>query len=327
MLKKLFNSYYQGPSTKHFDGQRFFNAHGPNRLHCLKDVLRWHFQRPKNNWPLSVPNLYDDRPPTTITGQEIRISFIGHVTLLFQTQGLNILTDPVWSKRVSPFSFIGPCRIHQPGISFEHLPPIDVIWISHNHYDHMDIATLKKIWKRDRPRIITPLGNDTILKRAGINAEAYDLEHSVPLNSKVTLHLEPMLHWSARGLFDKNKALWAAMVLETPTGYLYFVGDSGYSPYFRQAQEKYKQFKAAFLPIGAYEPRWFMQHVHMNPFEALQAQEDLGAPLMIPTHYDVFPLADEGYKQALSQLLEGHQNAPHLPLKILEIGEHFYLQP
>lgn len=323
-----FKPYYSGPKTDHFDGNTFFNSHGPNKLHSLKEVLAWQLKKPKSNWPKYVANNYFDIPPISVLEKEIRISFVGHVTLLIQTQGLNLLTDPVWSDRASPFQFIGPKRINKPGIDFDNLPPIDVIWISHNHYDHLDLATLKKLWIQDKPRIITPLGNDTILKKAGIDSEAYDLGDQVSLSQEIKLHLEPMLHWSARGLFDKNKALWAAMVLTTPFGNFYFIGDSGYGDgyYFRQACKKFKSFKIAFLPIGAYEPRWFMRNVHMNPHDALNALQDLGSPLMVPIHYDTFPLADEEYGQALKELEKEQIKLPDLRIKVMEIGEFLLLK-
>lgn len=329
MIRKLINlnSYYKGPKSAHFNGKIFLNTHGPNKKHSLRKVLHWHLKRQTDHWPNKVLNKFSDCPPQLVDGNDIRISFVGHVTFLIQTQGINILTDPVWSKRASPFHFIGPKRIKNPGIEFKNLPPIDAVWVSHNHYDHLDISTLRKLWKYHKPRIITPLGNDTIMQKAGISSEAYDLWQCVCLAETINLHLYPMLHWSARGLFDKNKALWAAMVLETPAGNIYFVGDSGYGDgfYFRQAQEKFNSFKAALLPIGAYEPRWLTGEVHMSPLEALKAQQDLGNPLMIPMHYDTFPLADEGYNQALLHLEQGLKDFPNSNVKILEVGEHIYL--
>ncbi len=320
-------SYYKGPKSQTFDGKRFFNADAINRIPTFFDLLKWKLFEKPNTWPAYVKNTFNDIPPQRVPDADIRISFVGHVTMLIQTQNLNILTDPVWSLRASPFQSIGPKRINKPGIDFDNLPPIDVVWVSHNHYDHLDLGILKKLWDVHSPRIITPLGNDVIIQSAGIPAEAYDLGESVFLKEGITLHLEPMLHWSARGLFDRNKALWAAMVLETPSGNLYFVGDTGYGDgiYFKQVKAKFVNFRACFLPIGAYEPRWFMKDVHMNPEEALKAHQDLGDPLLIPMHYDTFPLANEGYKEALHKLETHLKKNPNTNVKILEIGEHFLL--
>ncbi|WP_052046303.1 MBL fold metallo-hydrolase [Candidatus Paracaedibacter symbiosus] len=327
-MKPLWSrSYYKGPKSNHFDGTVFFNHNAPNTRHSLYDVISWLWKRKPNPWPKYVANTFTDVPPKRVLGDEIRISFVGHVTFLIQTQGLNILTDPIWSKRASPFQFIGPKRVNDPGINFDNLPPIDIVWVSHNHYDHLDLPTLQRLWKRDKPRIITPLGNDTIINKVNVPAEAYDLGECASLSKSVKLHLEPMLHWSARGRLDRNKALWAAMILETPAGNIYFIGDSGYGDgtYFRQAREKFTSFKAALLPIGAYAPRWFMKDIHMNPEETLKAQRDLGNPLMIPTHYDTFPLADESYGEALTTLEKAHLHYPNNPLKILKVGAHMFL--
>ncbi len=181
-----------------------------------------------------------------------------------------------------------------------------MVLISHNHYDHLDLATVERIWQRDKPRIIVPLGNDTIIKshNSAIDVEAYDWGDSVNITDAVKNTLEPMHHWSARGLFDHNKALWAAFVIGTVSGNIYFVGDSGYGngDYFMEARQKYSSMRLALLPIGSYNPRWFMSYGHMDPEEAVRAYHDLGEPLMIPSHYDVFRLTDVGYKQALEEL-------------------------
>ncbi|XHD31833.1 MBL fold metallo-hydrolase [Wolbachia endosymbiont of Anurida maritima] len=242
---------------------------------------------------------------------------MGHVTFLIQTNGLNILTDPVWSDRASPVSFAGPKRVTDPGIKFENLPPIDIVWISHNHYDHLDLVTINSLWKKHKPRIITPLGNDVIIKtyNSEIKVEAYDWGDQVIINDHVKFHVEPMQHWSARGLFDWNKALWAALNIETNSGNIYFVGDSGYGKgrYFKKAKEKFGKFRLALLPMGACEPRWFMKYAHMNPEDMIMAYIDLGQPFTIPSHYDVFKL---GY-EARGEALVNSEKAK----KLLSVGE------
>lgn len=321
--------YHRGPMSDHFDGKRFFDPENPDTKTFVQ-FLKWQFTKKSVPWPDHVAVESYDQPPERVYGNELRVSNVGHVTFLIQTQGLNILTDPVWSDRASPVSFAGPKRIIDPGVKFEALPPIDLVWISHNHYDHLDIETIKNLWNTHKPRIITPLGNDTIIHSYDdkIQVEAYDWGDSVLITEEVKFHIEPMQHWSARGLFDRNKALWAALVIETNGGNIYFVGDSGYGEgrYFKRAKEKYGNFRLALLPMGAYEPRWFMKYAHMNPEEMVNAHWDLGGPWTVPSHYDVFKLTDEGMGEASKALEEviymhrGRYSTMH-KINVMKVGE------
>ncbi len=228
----------------------------------LTEVLRWYTGGGKAKWPERVENTHADVPPQRVTGARLRVSFVGHATVLLQTGGRNILIDPVWSERVSPVSFAGPKRVRDPGIAFDKLPPIDVVLISHCHYDHLDAATLSRLAAVHRPRVIAPLGNDTIVRAhdPAIRAEAHDWHQRVDLGGGLAMTFVPTRHWSARGLLDRNKALWASFILETPAGRIYHVADSGYGDgyHFRAARDRYGPFRLAVLPIGAYEPRWFI---------------------------------------------------------------------
>lgn len=318
--------YYDGPVSDHFDGTRFFDLHGvpPKRT---ADVLRWWLSGGKAEWPAWYPYPYSDRPPARVEGAAWRISFVGHATLLIQTAGLNILTDPIWSERASPFTFAGPKRVNAPGIAFEALPPIDVVLVSHAHYDHLDAPTLSRLAAAHRPRVITPLGNDTIMRDhdPAIRAEALDWGDRVALGNGLTVTLSPMRHWSARTFLDRNKALWAAFVLETPAGRIYLVADSGYGDghHFRTARERYGPFRLAVLPIGAYEPRWFMQGQHMNPEESVRAFRDCGAELALAHHFGTFHLTDEAIdapEAALKAALAGAGLAPQR-FRVLKPGE------
>jgi L-ascorbate metabolism protein UlaG (beta-lactamase superfamily) len=318
--------YYEGPLSDHFDGTRFFDPHGvpPKRIN---ELLRWWMSAEKVAWPQAWPSPYKDAPPARVGNPHLRLSFVGHATLLLQSAGLNILVDPVWSERVSPFTFVGPKRVNAPGIPFEALPPIDAVLVSHNHYDHLDLATLSRLSATHRPRVITPLGNDTIMREhdAAIAAEAYDWGQRVVLSPTVAVTLAPMRHWSARHITDRNKALWAAFVIDTPAGRVYHVADSGYGTghHFRTARAQFGPFRLAVLPIGAYEPRWFMREQHMNPAESVRAFLDSGAEFALGHHYGTFQLTDEAIDAPLKALAAAREAAEIPPdrFRALRPGE------
>jgi L-ascorbate metabolism protein UlaG (beta-lactamase superfamily) len=286
------------PPSDHFDGRVFFDPDGmPPK--ALSDVLRWQFGRERKRaiWPDWAPSPYADTPPARVEGDAARLVFVGHASWLIQTGGLNILIDPVWSERASPFSFAGPKRHNDPGVTFDVLPKIDVALVSHGHYDHLDVATLSRLTRKFSPRVITPLGNDLTIRSAdsSIRAEAFDWQDRVDLGNGVAVTLVPTQHWSARGLFDRNQALWASFVLETPAGKIYAVGDSGYGTgkHFRDVGRMHGPLRLALLPIGAYEPRWFMKDQHMNPSDAVMALADCGAAQALAHHHGTFQLTDE----------------------------------
>ena len=306
--------YYQGPISDHFDGERFFNPlRSPPR--SRRDLLRWRFERraSRAKWPRWAPSPYADRPPQRVHGAALRVSYIGHASFLVQTGGLNLLLDPVWSKRASPFRWIGPKRVNDPGIAFADLPPIDAVLVSHGHYDHLDVATLARLAAAHRPRVITPLGNDAIMRKRApaIAAEAHDWGNRVELAPTVAVMLVPTQHWSARNLSDRNESLWASFVIGTPRGRIYFVADSGYGEgrNFHLTRERHGPLRLAILPIGAYEPRWFMRDQHMNPAESVQAFIDCGAELALAHHYGTFQLTDEAIDAPPTALAAALQTA------------------
>jgi L-ascorbate metabolism protein UlaG (beta-lactamase superfamily) len=305
---------YAGPVSDHFDGLRFFDPDGaPPKT--LGEVLRWQFggDRQRAVWPEWVPSPHADIPPPRVDGDKVRLSFVGHASWLIQTSGLNILVDPVWSARASPFTWAGPKRHNDPGIAFDALPKIDVALVSHGPYDHLDVATLSKLTARFSPRVITPLGNDIAMRGAdeAIKAEAFDWHDRVELGNHVAVTLVPTRHWSARGMFDRNKSLWASFVLETPAGKLYIVCDSGYGDgkHFRRVAEAHGPLRLAILPIGAYEPRWFMRNQHMNPADAVKALADCGAEQALAHHHGTFQLTDEAIDAPLIALGEALDEA------------------
>jgi L-ascorbate metabolism protein UlaG (beta-lactamase superfamily) len=315
--------------SDHFDGTRFYDPKVDYK-NTFWATLKWQLNKESKAWPDKVSVTHYDIPPQRVYGDDLRVSNIGHVTFLIQTQGLNILTDPIWSQRASPVTFAGPKRVIDPGIKFEDLPPIDVVWISHNHYDHLDIKTIERLWVAHKPRIIAPLGNDKVVAsyNKDIVVETYDWGDQVEISKAVKFHLSPMQHWSARGIWDRNKALWAALTIQTDGGNIYFIGDSGYGNgrYFKRDKQKFGSFRLALLPMGAYEPRWFMEYAHMNPDDMLKAYIDLGEPYTVPSHYDVFKLTDEGWGEAKVVLKEAMQkyNAGD-NINVLEVGGYWHV--
>lgn len=306
------NPYYSGPVTDHFNGTHFFNPNGvpPGRF---TDLLKWQFSGERAEWPKQFPSPYEQaKPEKLINGERIKVTMVGHATVLIQIAGLNLLTDPVWSERASPVSFAGPKRVNSPGIAFEDLPPIDAVLLSHNHYDHLDLATLSRLVRVYDPPIITPLGNDAIVRQEIPRArfETRDWGESVSLG-QANIHLTPVHHWSARGMRDRRMALWAGFVIETPAGKIYHVGDTGFHEgiNFVQAAQDHGPFRLAILPVGAYEPRWFMKGQHMNPDEAVRGKLACNAGFAVGHHWGTFQLTDEAIEapiQALAKALVEH---------------------
>lgn len=288
------NDYYDGPVSDHFDGVRFFNPDHPDTDRSFGDMLRWKLREKAARWPKSVPGR-QVVPEARVDG--LRITMVGHATLLIQTAGLNVLTDPLWSDRASPVGFAGPRRVTPPGIAFADLPPIDVVLLSHNHYDHLDVATLKRLHATHPPLIVTPLGNDAIVRKAVPDArmDTGDWGDCISLADDAEVHIVPAHHWSARGTGDRRMALWCGFMLRTRAGLVYFAGDTGYGDgaIFRSMRERYGPTDVALLPIGAYAPRWFMAAQHTNPEEAVRIMADLEARQAIGIHWGSFQLTDE----------------------------------
>ena len=294
------NPYYAGPPSSHFDGTRFFNP-GGSPLNGFRDMIRWQREGQRQPWPRRVPLPSLAHPLPRV--EDLTITMIGHATMLVQTAGLNLLTDPVWSERASPVRFAGPRRVVTPGIAFADLPPIDAVLLSHNHYDHLDLATLKRLKAAHDPVVITPLGNDSILRGTGLRVQTADWGAMLPLGP-LRIHFEPCHHWSARGMRDRSMALWAAFVIEGPAGKVLHIGDTGFDagrPYGDLAA-RHGPLRAAILPIGAYEPRWFMRAQHQNPDEAVQGFLLSGAGWGIGHHWGTFQLTDEAREAPLGAL-------------------------
>ena len=288
--------YYSGPISDHFDGIRFFIEGGPPDK-SRGDLLRFLMRTRRAAWPRHRANPPAAAVVETVPGTGLRVTTIGHASHLIQTCGLNLLIDPVWSRRASPFSFTGPKRVRAPGLPLDALPPIDAILITHNHYDHLDVATLRALHAKRPCRIIAPLGNDAVIRAAApaLGVETYDWGDRVPLCPTVAVTLTPCHHWSARGLGDRRMALWAAFVIETEGGAIYYVGDTAYrdGAIFKAIPRRFGRPRLAVLPIGAYEPRWFMRDQHVEPTESVRIFGDCGAHHALGHHWGTFQLTAE----------------------------------
>jgi L-ascorbate metabolism protein UlaG (beta-lactamase superfamily) len=294
------NPYYAGPVTDHFDGTRFF-VPGEKPVNSFTNLMRWQFgSDPRASWPAVVPSTFNDVPPPRFESAGIRSVLIGHASFLVQVAGLNILIDPVFSERTSPVSFAGPKRFNPPGIDFDKLPPIDLVLVTHSHYDHMDAYSLKALQAGHKPRFIAPLGNDALMEPFvgdRRNVAVLDWGQSIDAGQGVTIHLVPTFHWGARGLTDRRKTLWGSFVITTPSGTIYHIGDTGYGDgrFSRDVAKQFGPIALAHIPIGAYEPRWFMQSMHVNPQEAVQIFQDCGATKAIGHHWGTFQLTNEAH--------------------------------
>jgi L-ascorbate metabolism protein UlaG (beta-lactamase superfamily) len=292
---------YEGPVSSNFDGKRFINPGGV-KAKGLPDVLKWMRQRKPGKWDQNLSAVYGEKPVAQVAHGP-RITFVNHSTFLMQVDGINILTDPVWSERTSPFTFAGPKRMRPPGIRFEDLPRIDVVLLSHNHYDHLDIGTLVKLNHRFHPTFIQPLGVGKYLEGSGIAIKP-DLDwwtHTSIANG-ITIEAVPAQHFSGRGMFDRDGTLWCGYVIVRKEGNIYFAGDTGYNPTtFREIGEKFKP-RLSIIPIGAYKPEWFMAPIHCSPQEAVQIHIDLGTQQSVASHFGTFPLADDGFSDPVENL-------------------------
>jgi L-ascorbate metabolism protein UlaG (beta-lactamase superfamily) len=322
--------YYRGPASDHFDGARFFNpGAAPARTVTSRSFLNRMVSNERVQWPERVP-VRPTAPPPRVAGQEMLVTWIGHATVLVQTQSLNILTDPIWSERASPFPFVGPRRVRAPGVRFEDLPKIDLVLISHNHYDHMDLPTLRRLWARDRPLIVTSLGNDSILRRHGVEAVARDWGGRIALRPGIEIIVERNHHWGSRWGTDRNRALWSAFTIRLPGGNIFFAGDTGWGGggWVREAA-RHGPFRLAILPIGAYEPRDVMQNSHVDPEEAFRIFETLNPVRALGMHWGTFQLTFEGIDdppRAVAALGRRRGVAPER-FVVTEVGRAFSVPP
>jgi L-ascorbate metabolism protein UlaG (beta-lactamase superfamily) len=305
--------------SDHFDGRRFVNPTG-SAGQPFSAVPRM-LVEPRTRWPARI----DEPPqrPPQLDGARAVVTFIGHSTFLIQTAAGNILTDPMYSGRAGPLNVLGPRRVRQPAVRFDDLPSISIVLLSHNHYDHCDLRTLGMLAKRFDPLVVTPLGNGALVRSAGIRrVEELDWWQEAK-TSALPITLTPAQHFSARTPLDRNRSLWGGFMLAAGGARIFFAGDTAYAPFFRDVRQRLGAIDLALLPIGAYEPRWFMQPVHMNPAEAVQAHLDLAASESIGMHFGTFQLTTEGIDEPL-RALEDARRANSIPpsrFRTLGFGE------
>jgi len=281
------------PVSDHCDGRVFFNP-GHTCKPRLRDILRWKTTSRPTAWPIyaaATPALRPSLPAT-----DVRATWINHATFLIETPQGNFLTDPVYSRCCGPFGKFGPQRVHAPGIRLHELPDIHFVLLSHDHYDHCDLPTLRQLVKAHDPLAITPLGNRDLLVRSGFT-RIIELDwwqnHAHTPNLSITV--TPSQHWSNRLSRRRCSRLWGGFYIHADELRLYFVGDTGYhASLFREVRERCGSPDLAFVPIGAYEPRWFMREQHCNPAEAVQIHHDVGSHLSLAMHWGTFQLTDEG---------------------------------
>ena len=295
-------------SLDHYRNGRFFNPGVPPQ--SFRKSLKWLTHRRIGPWRDFIVSVPGDKPLRRIAGSDLRVTFVNHATLLLQTEGHNLITDPIWSNRASPVQWIGPKRHRAPGIRVEDLPRIDCILISHSHYDHLDKATLRRLLARDRPAVFCPLGVGKLIRKLGFQ-EIHELDwwQDHPWR-QLRLHCVPAQHFSSRTLFDWNRSLWCGWVIECPTGDIYFAGDTGFGKHFAAVAKRFQDLRLALLPIGAYQPEWFMGCIHMNPEEAVKAQTILGAATAVGIHFGTFSLADDGETEPTDRLRQVLESAP-----------------
>jgi L-ascorbate metabolism protein UlaG (beta-lactamase superfamily) len=289
-------------------------------------MIKWLWDMETVQWPESINDPVQVPPPELVGPGELRITYVNHATVLIQMDGLNILTDPIWSERAGPFAWLGVKRVRKPGVALAQLPKVDLILISHDHYDHLDIPTLKAITLRDRPVVLTGLGLKRYLAKHGVQTvheldwwQSYERE-----TGELTVTFVPALHNSGRWPLQANKTLWGGYVISTPQGPIYFAGDTGYGAFMDRIAERFGEFRLTLLPIGSYEKRWFMKNQHMNPADAVRVHLLLKSQQSAGLHYGTFAEHPEqtinAHEIDLAQALSQRQLDPSC-FWILKFGE------
>lgn len=312
---------YKGAVSDHFDGRRFFYK---GTTHGLSDTIRWMREMQTADWPDWVSDPPQPAPVEKVRSGELRVTYINHATLLIQMDGMNILTDPIWSERAGPFTWLGAKRVRAPGLELGALPEIDVILISHDHYDHLDLKTLELLVEKHDPQILTGLGVSSLLSPE-IFKKVKELDWWQEYTSgDLKYTFVPARHGSGRILTGQNKTLWGGFVIEGNAGKVYFAGDTGYEDFIEDIGRKFDSFRLTLLPIGSYEKRWFMKTQHMNPDDSVKVHKLLKSRQSAGYHYATFNEHPEQtidqHEKDLAEALKKYK-VPEADFWVLEFGE------
>lgn len=281
-------------------------------------------REPRSRWPPSVATKGIPSLDETLGPDDVAVTFVNHATFLIQLSGVNVLTDPIWSKRASPLSWIGPTRVRKPGVAFDDLPHIDLILISHNHYDHLDIPTLRKLNEKFSPAVLVAAGDRRLVESVGLrDVHELDWWEEIQIRPGLTISFAPTQHFSGRSLWNRQRSLWGSYMIRHADRLVYYGADSGYSSHFSEIQKRLGAAAIALLGIGAYEPRWFMGPLHMNPAEAVKAHEDLASKHSIGMHFGTFQMSTEAIDQPQADLkiALARANIPESKFVTLQEGE------
>lgn len=331
------------PVSDHCDGERFFNPYRKADK-SLEEVYKWMRTRERSAWPRQAPLASYPPPPVAVPPGGVAVTFIGHSTFLIRTASAVLITDPVFTTHAGPFGLLGPRRVRPPAIAPAALPSIDIVLVSHNHYDHLQPSSLR-LFRRTASYVV-PLGLTRFIPSSGISRRppaSFGSGVENKMGRRTHLELDwwqsgkigdaeitgvPAEHFSARTPWDRNETLWCGYVVRIDGVTVYFAGDSGYSPQFADIGRRFPGIDVALVPIGAYEPRWFMAPAHMNPEEAVRAHQDLKPRLSIGMHFGTFQLTDEGIDDPLRALEKARTDAGVSPedFRALDFGESLLLE-
>lgn len=299
---KLTVPAYRGKISDHFNGKKFV-SHDNNQMGTFKDLLVYQIKTRQVKWPTLNESDVEFGTVDVKVDVGIKYKFINHATILIQHQGVNIITDPVYVKRASPFQFMGPSRRRPPSIRYEDLPKIDLVLLSHDHYDHLDLTTIIKLSNDHSPLFLVGLGLKRFLERFNVkNVHQMDWQEVYQFKG-LDLTFLPAKHWSNRGL-SPFKTLWGSFMIQSSTKTIYFAGDSGFDKHFQEIKDQFKHIDLAFIPIGAYIPRNFMKYVHMPPEDALKAHKILSPTKSLAIHWGTFKLTGENMYDPVDLLQE-----------------------
>jgi len=310
---------YRGPTSDHFDGTRFVQ---PEPLSIgFWDWVKRELTKHRGPWRTFTPADPAPCPPSRVEDGRLRVTWVNHGTVLVQMDGANLLFDPTWAER--SFPTVGPRRRRPPGIPFEDLPPIDAVLISHDHQDHMDLPTLRRLSREHGPVVFVGLGNASYLARKGVTGvRELDWWGSEPLAPGLTVTAVPARHMSGRGLFDADRTLWCGWVVSGLHGSVYDAGDTGVGRHFAEIAARFPDLRLALLPIGGFQPPWYMREQHLGPRDALDVQGALGGPFLVPVHFGTFPQSDDAELEPPAELRRAvaERPAPRPPVALLDNG-------